>query len=115
MKDLGLPQQILSMQIHCDRKAIKWWLSQKIYIYIKHVLDRFNIKIANLVSTPLANHFKLNRKSYPSIQEEKEYMTFVPYSSAIGSLMYAIICYRLDISHVVGIVNKFLSNTGKDN
>ncbi|KAH9686777.1 Integrase catalytic domain-containing protein [Citrus sinensis] len=34
---------------------------------------------------------------------EREYMLQVPYSNAVGSLMYAIVCTRLDISHAIGI------------
>ena len=30
----------------------------------------------------------------------------VPYASAIGSLMYAMVCTRPDISHAVGVVSK---------
>jgi hypothetical protein len=35
------------------------------------------------------------------------------YASAAGSLMYAMVCTRLDIAHAVGVVSRFLSNQGK--
>jgi ATP-binding cassette subfamily B (MDR/TAP) protein 1 len=38
----------------------------------------------------------------------------VPYSSAVGSLMYAMVCTRPDIAHAVGMVSRFLSNPGKE-
>jgi len=41
-------------------------------------------------------------------------MSRVPYASAVGSLMYAMVCTRADISHVVGIVSRFLSNSGRE-
>ena len=41
-------------------------------------------------------------------------MSRVPYSSMVGSLMYAIICTGLDIAHVVGVVSRFLSNPGEE-
>ncbi|CAA0815215.1 Uncharacterized mitochondrial protein AtMg00810 [Striga hermonthica] len=41
-------------------------------------------------------------------------MAGVPYSSAVGSLMYAMVCTRPDIAHAVGIVSRYLSNPGKD-
>ncbi|KAH0709640.1 hypothetical protein KY284_011067 [Solanum tuberosum] len=44
----------------------------------------------------------------PTTKEEKEGMTKVPYSSAIESFMYAMVCKRLDISHAVGIVKWIL-------
>jgi len=40
-------------------------------------------------------------------------MFTVPYASAIGSLMYAMVCTRLNIGHTVGVVSKFMSNLGK--
>ena len=41
-------------------------------------------------------------------------MSKVPYSSAVGSLMYAMVCTRLDISHAVGAVSRFMSDPGKE-
>ncbi|KAL6514983.1 hypothetical protein OROGR_020562 [Orobanche gracilis] len=40
-------------------------------------------------------------------------MDNVPYASAVGSLMYAMVCTRPDIAHAVGVVSRFLSNSGK--
>ncbi|CAL2272140.1 unnamed protein product [Prunus armeniaca] len=41
-------------------------------------------------------------------------MAMVPYSSIVGSLMYAMICTRPDITHTVGVVSRFLSKLGKE-
>ena len=41
-------------------------------------------------------------------------MSHVPYASVIGSLMYAIICTRLKISHVVGVLSRYMSKLGKE-
>jgi hypothetical protein len=38
----------------------------------------------------------------------------VPYSSAIGSLMYVMVCTRLDIAHAVGVVRRYINNPGKE-
>ena len=40
-------------------------------------------------------------------------MSAIPYSSTVGSLMYAMVCTRPDIAHAVGVVSRFLSNPGK--
>ena len=50
----------------------------------------------------------------PETQEEIDYMSRIPYSSAVGSLMYAMVCTRLDISHVVGVVSRYMNNPGKE-
>eukprot|EP00253_Pinus_taeda_P011958 PITA_11958 len=50
----------------------------------------------------------------PKTQEEEEDMSHVPYASAIGSLMYAMVYTRPDIAHVVGVLSKFMSKPGKE-
>jgi len=67
---------------------------------------------AKAVRTPLATHFKLSAKQSPSNEIEKSDMQQVPYASVVGSLMYAMMCTRPYIAHVVGTVSRFLSNPG---
>ncbi|PRQ29843.1 putative RNA-directed DNA polymerase [Rosa chinensis] len=112
MKDLGPAKQILGMEITRDRQAKKLWLSQE--RYVERVLERFNMKEAKSVSSPLGNHFKLSRLSCPTTQVEKDKMAGIPYSSAVGSLMYAMVCTRPDIAHAVGVVSRYLSNPGRE-
>ncbi|CAN1245512.1 Retrovirus-related Pol polyprotein from transposon TNT 1-94 [Linum grandiflorum] len=112
MKDLGPASQILGMKIARDRVAKKIWLSQE--KYIEKVLQRFSMDGAKAVSCPLANHFQLSTKQCPSTNAEKTEMDRIPYASAVGSLMYAMVCTRPDIAHAVGVVSRFLSNSGKE-
>ncbi|CAL1397307.1 unnamed protein product [Linum trigynum] len=112
MKDLGLAKQILGVRIIRDRGAKKIWFSQE--KYIEKVLQRFNMDNAKAVSCPLANHFTLTSKQSPSIEKEKAEMDKIPYASAVGSLMYAMVCTRPDIAHAVGVVSRFLSKPGKE-
>ena len=39
----------------------------------------------------------LNGKQCANTEEEKKKMERVPYASAIGSIMYAMLCYVLDL------------------
>jgi ATP-binding cassette subfamily B (MDR/TAP) protein 1 len=89
MKDLGPAKHILGMQIIRDRKCGKLWLSQE--KYIERVLLRFNMQNAKPVNTPLATHFKLSKRLCPTTAQEEEEMTSIPYSSIVGSLMYAMV------------------------
>ena len=41
-------------------------------------------------------------------------MSKVPYSSAVGSLMYAMVCSRPDLSYVMSLVSRYMSNPGKE-
>ena len=43
---------------------------------------------------------------------EKERHMKAPYALAVGNLMYAILCTRLDICYAVGMVNIYQSNPG---
>ena len=112
MKDLGPAKQILGMKISRDRKNGKLWLSQE--SYIEKVLERFNMSKAKAVCSPLAGHFKLSSKQCPTSEKDMKEMGKVPYASAVGSLMYAMVCTRSDIAHAVGVVSRFLSNPGKE-
>jgi hypothetical protein len=41
-------------------------------------------------------------------------MSHVSYASVVGRLMYEMVCTRLDITHAVGVLRKYMSNPGKD-
>jgi hypothetical protein len=41
-------------------------------------------------------------------------MSKVPYSSVVGSLMYAMVCSRPDLSHAIRVVARYMSNPGKE-
>ena len=43
-----------------------------------------------------------------------EYMAQVPYQSVVGSLMYAMVHTRLDISHTISIVSRYTHDAGKE-
>ena len=41
-------------------------------------------------------------------------MTTVPYALVVGSLIYVMLCTRLDICYLVGIVSRYLSNPSRE-
>ena len=112
MKDFGAAKKILGMEITRDRTSGLLFLSQQ--NYIKKILHRFNMHDAKPVSTPIAFHFKLSATQCASTDEDVEYMSSVPYSSAIGSLMYAIICSCLNLSYAMSLVSRYMANPGKE-
>ncbi|GJX17062.1 putative RNA-directed DNA polymerase [Tanacetum coccineum] len=111
MKDLGPAKQIIGIRIFRDRGAKKLHISQE--QYIEKVLCRFNMDKAKVVSSPLTTNFKLTDKDCPSSKKNIEKMDRVPYASAVGSLMYAMVCTRPNLAHAVGGFSQFLSNPGK--
>jgi ATP-binding cassette subfamily B (MDR/TAP) protein 1 len=46
--------------------------------------------------------------------DDIEYISRVPYSSAVGSLMYAMVCSRPDLSHALSVVSRYMANPGKE-
>ena len=88
MKDLGEAKKILGMEIAMDRVTRTVHLTYK--AYLKKVLKGFGMEgNSKLVTTPLAPPFKLSASLSSSTKKECDYMPQVPYSSLIGSLMYA--------------------------
>ena len=108
MKDFGAAKKILGMEISRYRPSGKVYLSQK--GYIDKVLRRFNMHNAKPVSTPLAAHFKLSSALCPKSDADIEYMSRVPYSSAVGSLMYAMVFSRPDLSYALSVVSRYMAN-----
>ena len=101
MKDLGVAKKIRGMKIYQDRKNKK---------YVKKVLQHFSMENAKVVSTPLPGHLKLTKEMCPKTQEEDDKMSKVPCASTIGSLMYTMVCTRLDIAHAMGFSSKYMSH-----
>ena len=111
MKDLREVKKILCMKITQDRGSRRLWLPQENYVL--KVLERFNMAEARPVTTFLVDHFKLSFKQYPQSPKEEEEMSQVPYASALGSLMYVMVCTRPDSAYAVSTISQFMSNLGK--
>jgi hypothetical protein len=47
------------------------------------------------------------------IIDEQERMKAIPYALAIGCIMYAMLCTRLDISYVVSVTSMYEANYGE--
>ena len=65
------------------------------------------------MSIPLSSYLKLCLNDCPKSNADKVEMAKVSYSSIVGSLMYAMICTRLDIAYAVGVVNRYRVNPSK--
>ena len=104
-------KKILGMEIVRERKKGRLCLTQR--QYLEKVVVRFGMQDSKPVCVPLAPHFKLSATMIPETEEEVEYMAQVPYASAVGSLMYAMVCTRPDTAQVACIVNRYMANPGK--
>lgn len=111
MKNLGQAKKILGIEISRNMKDRNLFLSQK--TYISKLLSRYGMEECKPVTTPLASHFRLSAEECPKLDEEKKEMESIPYTSAVGSLMYAMICTQPDLAHGMSVVSRFMVNPGK--
>ncbi|KAH9780178.1 hypothetical protein KPL71_007988 [Citrus sinensis] len=112
MKNLGTATRILGMQIVRNRSEGTLFLTQA--VYAKRILSRFEMSGAKPVSVHLSAHFKLSKLQEPKEDHDLEHMKSVPYSSAVGSIMYSMVCTRPDVAHSVGVVSRFMGNPGRE-
>ena len=82
--------------------------------YINAVLAHFSMQNFKKGYLPFRHGITLSIDQYPKTPEKIESMKTVPYASAVGSLMYAMLCTRLDIRFTVGMVNRYQSNAGQE-
>ncbi|KAH9678593.1 hypothetical protein KPL71_025781 [Citrus sinensis] len=112
MKDLGDASFVLGIEIHRDRSRGILGLSQR--NYIDKVLKRFGMQNSKPGDTLVAKGDKFSFSQCPKTNLEIHEMEKIPYSSAIGSFMYAQVRTRLDIAFIVGMLGRYLSNPGMD-
>ena len=63
--------------------------------------------------TPIVKGDRFSKGQCPHNDIERDQMKAVPYSSVMGSLMYAQVCTHPDITFVVGVLDKYLSDLGQ--
>ena len=80
--------------------------------YIDKVLEWFNMQNSKKGLLPFRHGVPLSDDQRSKTLEEENMMRQVPYTSAVGSLMYAMFCTRPDICYSVGMVSRYQSNLG---
>ena len=75
--------------------------------YIDMVLERFSMQNSKKGLLPFRHGVPLFDDQRPKSQKEVDMMRQVPYASAVGSLMYAMLCTRPDICYSVGMVSRY--------
>jgi hypothetical protein len=112
MKDMGEASYVLGVEIHRDRNKRLLSLSQK--TYLQSVTKRFSMEYCKPTTVPIVKGTKVSEELCPHTPEEKERMKDIPYSSTLGSLMYAMLFTRPDLSHTIGILSRYQKNLGEE-
>ncbi|KAI5410346.1 hypothetical protein KIW84_055734 [Lathyrus oleraceus] len=61
---------------------------------------------------PMQHGLCLSKTKSPSTKEERDRMNKIPYASAIGSIMYAMLCTRPDVSYALSATSRYQSDPG---
>jgi hypothetical protein len=69
--------------------------------------------VNKLVRTPFMTNCKLSKDMGFQNDVNLKVVQAIPFQNVIGSFMYAMVCTRLDIAQVVGVVNHFMANPGQ--
>ena len=107
MDDHGELHYLLGMCVKRDRKKKILTVDQR--QYLMSVLDRFGMKDCKSVSTPMENGGKFKK-----LLVTDEAIETLRYQAVIGSLIYASICTRPDLSYSMGALSQFMSKPGTD-
>ena len=105
MKDLGEATYILGVRIYRDRSRRLLGLSQ--CTYIDKVLKRFSMEESKKGFLPMRHGISLSKEMCPSTPRERERMTKIPYASAIGFIMYDMLCTRPDVSYALSMTSRY--------
>ena len=92
-----------------DKNILK--LHQK--TYLEKIITKFSIHDSKPISLPLASHFKLDDTLSLVTDEENKSMAKIRYNNAIGSLMYATVSTRPDLSFARSVLSRYMCNPGK--
>lgn len=111
MKYLGAVRKILDMEILKDRKTDRLYLSRK--DYIEKILYRFNMLNAKAIKTYLAIHFKFSSDLCRQLDEDIDFISRIPYSTIVGSFMYAMVCTWLELVCAISAFSRYMTNLGK--
>jgi hypothetical protein len=105
MKDLGEAVYILGIKIYWDRSRRLIGLSQS--TYRDKILKRFRMEDSKKGFLPMLQGKILSKTQGPAIAEDREEMNKISYASAIGSIMYTMLCTRPDVAHAISLTNSY--------
>lgn len=111
MTDLGALEWYLGMKIKRDATYRALSITQE--LYIDKLIAKYGMENCVPIATPMAAGTELHKHDCPKegSAAQKE-MSRIPYRSVVGSLLYASVCTRPDISLAVSKVAKFVNNPG---
>jgi hypothetical protein len=110
MKDMGKAAYVLGIKIYRDRSRRLLALIKS--TYLDEVLKRFRMENFKKGNLPVMKGVSLSVTQCPATEKEKSVMSDIPYASAIGSIMYAMLSTRPDVALALSLTSRYQSNPG---
>lgn len=98
---VNAPDLYIGLHIERDRSARLIYIHQR--SYLERIIKEYGFEDSSPVSTPADTNSTLRSANLA----ESEYSENFPFSNAIGSLQFAAICSRPDISYAISSVARF--------
>ncbi|KAJ9556835.1 hypothetical protein OSB04_011449 [Centaurea solstitialis] len=111
MKDLGEAAYILGIKIYRNRSKRLIGLSQS--TYIDKILKKFRMDESKKGFIPMQHGIVLSKTQCPVSSQDQDKMRLVSYASAIGSIMYAMLCTSPDVAYSVSVTSRYQQNLGE--
>jgi hypothetical protein len=112
MKDLGEASYVLGIRIYRDRSKRMLGMTQS--MYIDTIVKRFGMDDSKRGLIPMRHGIYLSKGQSPKTPNERAFMDRIPYASAIGSIMYAMICTRPDVAYALSVTSRFQADPGEE-
>ncbi|GJX62743.1 retrotransposon protein, putative, ty1-copia subclass [Tanacetum coccineum] len=81
--------------------------------YMDKILKRYKMDNSKRGHIPMQERLDLNKTQGASTPKEVKRMQNVPYTSVVGSIMYAVRCTRPDVAFAQNITSRFQQNPGE--
>ena len=110
ISDMGEIHWILGFEVKRNRERRTISLSQA--TYIRSMLAKYGFENIKPYAAPMDPNLKLSTADAPQTAHDFAYMRDKPYRETVGSLQYASVRTRLDITNVCSMLSRYLENPG---
>jgi hypothetical protein len=108
--DNGPIKWFLGFEIKRDRDARTIAINQR--AYIENIVEKFRLTGAKPVHNPMEPGSQYSIDQCPSSLNQMAKMRGIPYSEAIGSVLWPVVVSRPDAAFAVGVLSQFIQNPG---
>ena len=109
LNDLGEATFMWGIRTYRDRLRRLLGLSQS--MYINTIVKRFGMENFKKGFIPMRHAVQIYKEHLPNTLEDRVLMEKISYASAIGSIMYVMLCIRPDVTFLaLSVTSKFQAN-----